>query len=503
MMSPSGSCHDGPALTVPAPKAAQHDVVTGLRKFAPLPTWLTHAMDAGRVQAALEQHVPEFAAGALRLVSCHPSRLRAKGAQWLARYELMVSPSTDKTSPVVLVGVLEPPNGRPEPPSTAAVPFGHPDWIGWLSDLGLRLRTQVSDESLPALPLLTDSTTAQTVLQDSLGGDAYPGIRIAECVPEILRYKPGSRCTLRYRLRYDACNQDWPETVVVKTHQGDKGANAYGAMQALWATRLAAGDIVAISRPLAYLPDSRILVQAAIPGDGTLKDTVRSAIGEGGGPALAELRTRLRQTAIGLAALHQCGVRYGRTHTWEDEVAEVRDVVGRLSSTVPVLADAADPLLARLQALAASVVRDPPAPAHHDFRPAQVLLHDRGVGFIDFDGFCTAEPALDIGRFRAKLRDIGIFSKDTDSEIPAGAALAERLAVLDELCEFFLTQYREHAAVSRRRVVLWEAIDLLTALLHAWTKVRSTRVAPRLALLEHHVQTVLSDPDAVIGSART
>jgi hypothetical protein len=47
--------------------------------------------------------------------------------------------------------------------------------------------------------------------------------------------------------------------------------------------------------------------------------------------------------------------------------------------------------------------------------------------------------------------------------------------------------------VSRPRVLLWETLDLLTAVLHAWTKVRSARVAPRLALLEHHVQTVLCD----------
>jgi len=31
--------------------------------------------------------------------------------------------------------------------------------------------------------------------------------------------------------------------------------------------------------------------------------------------------------------------------------------------------------------------------------------------------------------------------------------------------------------------VLWEAVDLFTALLHAWTKVRLLRVGPRLTVL--------------------
>jgi aminoglycoside phosphotransferase (APT) family kinase protein len=472
-------------------------ILAALRKFADLPAWLSQAMDPGCVRASLERHVHEFATGTLRLVACEPSRLRAKGDQWLARYELVVADSDGCERPVVLVGVLEPPNGAP-PGSLASapsdLPFGHADWAGRLSDLRLRLRTTVSDHGLPALPLLTDPTAAQALLQECIGREAYPGIRIAECVPEVVRYKPGSRCTLKYQLRYDTSDHAWPETVVVKTHQGDKGANAFDAMRALWATDLALGDVVTIARPLAYLPESRVLVQAAIPGDASLKDAIRAAVFVDNRPALAGLRAQLHRTAEGLAALHRCGVRYGRIHTWDAELAEVRNVVARLSTTVPALTDAANPLLARLQALADTVSPGHPAPAHHDFRPAQVLLHNDGVGFIDFDGFCMAEPALDIGRFRAKLRDIGVFAKDPAAEALTGATLAERLAVLDELCEVFLDRYQELAPISRPRVLLWETLDLLTSVLHAWTKVRSARVGPRMALLEHQVQAVLCDP---------
>jgi hypothetical protein len=485
-------------VTLPGIEAceAEQVMLAALRRFAELPAWLAQAMNPSSVRASLERHVPELAADRLRLVACEPSRLRAKGDQWLARYELVVADSDGKQRPVVLTGVLEPPNGalqRSVAWTLAAVPFGHPDWVGWLPDLRLRLRTKVSDLSLPALPLLTDPTTAQALLQNSIGRETHPGIRIAECVPEVVRYKPGSRCTLKYQLRYDTPDHAWPEAVVVKTHQGNKGANAFGAMQALWATDLSLGDVVTIAQPIAYLPELRVLVQAAIPGDASLKDTIRTALFDDNGRALAQLRAQLHRTAEGLATLHRCGVSYGRTHTWDDELAEIREVVARLSTTVPALTDAATPLLAQLQSRAATVSPDHPAPAHHDFRPAQVLLHDHGVGFIDFDGFCMAEPALDIGRFRAKMRDIGVFSKDTAAEVPTGAALAERLTILDELCEVFLDRYQELAPVSRPRVLLWETLDLLTAVLHAWTKVRSARVVPRLALLEHHVKTALSD----------
>ena len=192
----------------------------------------------------------------------------------------------------------------------------------------------------------------------------------------------------------------------------------------------------------------------------------------------------LARTAAALAALHGSGARYGRSATWDEELAEVREVVARLATTVPHIGTAADPLLRRLEACTRRLPADPLVSAHHDFRPAQVLLHQGRIGFIDFDGACRAEPALDLGRFRAKLRDIGIsaFCRVRVAPWP-GMPLERHLRLLDELCDDFLAAYRRHAPVTAERVALWETTDLLTALLHAWTKVRTARVDPRLAVL--------------------
>jgi hypothetical protein len=40
------------------------------------------------------------------------------------------------------------------------------------------------------------------------------------------------------------------------------------------------------------------------------------------------------------------------------------------------------------------------------------------------------------------------------------------------------------------RVQFWETIDLVTAMLHAWTKVRLLRVEPRLIVLRHAVDAL-------------
>jgi hypothetical protein len=358
-----------------------------------------------------------------------------------------------------------------------------------LPDLRLELRVQVTDDALPALSSLVDPTAAARLLQPLLCEAGYHDAVITECEPVVVRYKPGSRCTIVVGLGYaDPPGEPRPPSpVVVKTHQGDKGEAAWAAMTALWQRPETWRDVVRMAEPLAYLPDQRILVQGPVPEQRTLKELAREAISTGEPRMLDRLRDELGKTAVALAAVHRSGASYGRTATLDGELAEVTEVVQRLSLSLPVLEEAAAPLLGTLAARSAEVPPDPPVPAHHDFRPAQVLLHDGGLGFIDFDGASMAEPALDLGRFRAKLRDIGIstlgpLDGPDDPRVPA------HLALLDELCEHFLTSYQAHAPVSYERVLLWETCDLLTTMLHAWTKVRLARLEPRLTTLVHQLR---------------
>jgi hypothetical protein len=299
-----------------------------------------------------------------------------------------------------------------------------------------------------------------------------------------VRYKPGSRCTVLVHVTYTRHGEPQPPSpVVLKTHLGDKGLNAWGAMTALWERRESLGGTVELAEPLAFLPEERILVQGPLPEELTLKELARRAFAGGEPATLERLHEELVRTGRGLAALHRTGAVHGRVATLEDEVAEVRGVVARLALGVPELGHAAEPLLSQLERLSAAEPAGELVPAHHDFRPAQVLLNRGTVGFIDFDGAAMAEPALDLGRFMAKLRDIGISSLLFAGQPLEGEALESHLALVDGLCEDFLAAYLQEAEVSRRRVLLWETCDLFTGLLHAWTKVRLARVEPRLTLL--------------------
>jgi len=473
-----------------------HDeAIDALEPFAELPDWLAALMRPGRLEESLRRHVPELGDGRLSLVECRADRLRAKDENWLARCRVIVTgadhPPGGEPHEVVLVGQLYPPT-RPDPELPlpgASVPFGEQGYQVFLPDLRVHLGSEDEDPGLPSLGVLTDPEASAQIIQRMLREGQYPQATVAGCIPNVVRYKPGSRCTILYDVEYDPPSTALPNPVVAKTHQGDKGAVAHDAMSALWNTDLAHSDVVLLAEPLGYLADERVLLQGPVPEDQTLKELARRAF-EGMDPdLLAELRTELRRTARALAALHMSGATYERAVAWTDELAETRDVLDRLTLTVPGLRAAGEPMLRRLEAFDIAVPADPAVSAHHDFRPAQVLLGPGAVAFIDFDGAAMAEPGLDLGRFCGKLRDIGVTALSATPTGYRADLLQERLELLDEFCGLVVDEYLVHAPVTRERVLIWETIDLLTALLHTWSKVRLLRVEPRLAILLHQLRT--------------
>jgi hypothetical protein len=468
----------------------------GLMLLAVLPEWLSAIADPTLMAAALTSEVPEFAVGALVLRACRVDRIRLKDDRWNALYELTVAgPGADADREIRLSGTLRPPGAEQPPPASAQAPFGSTEWAAYLPDLRLALRTQPPDVDLPILPQLVDPGQARALLQGAIraGSPRFVDITIESCTPQVMRYKPGSRCTILYRLSYpsaSATGRDWPAFVVAKTYQGKKGQTAYDGMRALWNSPLGKGDAVTLAEPLAFVPDLGLLIQGPIPGARTLKDLIRAALRSGAPEVRAELHAYLRRTAAGLAALHQSGVQAGKVRDYADALDDAREMIAELAGVVPDLPGAATPLLDRLTALAATYPPDAEGPAHGSFRPAQVLLHNGRVGFIDFDSFCRSEPARDLALFLSNIISVGLNTGavDEDDEPVDVAGNLDYLAQLEELTEVFLAEYAALAPISRSRLALWEALDLFTQVLDYWTKVKPARLKNIMFLLERRLR---------------
>lgn len=463
-----------------------------LRALGEMPEWFRAFGDPERMRDRLQRAVPEFASGALILQHVRAKRLRIKRDALRATYELTVDGMGGGPRTLEIAGLVQPRgSSAADAPWTEGV-FGQESWRCHVPELGLVLESAAADAGLPALPLLTDPAEARTILERGIRdcSPRYSDIRIEACTPKVARYKPGSRCTIVYRLEYPAVAEarEWPDLVVAKTHSGSKGRNAYDGMRALWESELGNGSVVSLAEPLAFLPELNVLVQGPVREERILKDLLESALKAGTSQAIDEVRSFFVKTAAGLAALHRCGVDYGEVLTWDDELAEIREVEARLAQWVPEISAATEPTLSQLESLAADHKAEPAAPCHRSFRPAQVLIHGGDIGFIDFDGFCRAEPALDVALFRATVRDVGMRVALKQVGSASADALMPRLPMIDELCDAFLAGYESHAEISRTRVALWEALDLLTNVLHNWTKVRPERLGGTMLLLERHLR---------------
>src|SRR2546426_168931 len=245
------------------------------------------------------------------------------------------------------------------------------DMPGWLRQdrLERAMRKCVPEFTSGTMTLL--AARAKVILEQGMraGSSALADIRIECCVPSVARSKR-NRCTVVYRLEYgpEAAGRDWPQVVVAKTHRGDKGRAAYRAMCALWGSSLRWNGAVTIAEPLGFLPELNVLIQRAVPGETTLGDRIECMLlrdpGEHGDREnIIEL---LGKTARGLSALHRCGL-HGPPFGWDEEMAEVREMMGRLSRWVPGLEAQLAPALDGLEEFS---IRHPPkvsVPSHRSF----------------------------------------------------------------------------------------------------------------------------------------
>jgi phosphotransferase family enzyme len=473
------------------------DLLAAMAQLMSLPDWLLAPLQAENFIDALSQHVSEFASGEWLILSCGIKRflLKDDGGYWEGTYNLGVqSSSTGLGQTVLLHGKLTAPWLR-EPAITASnpAPFGSPDWSCFLPEFNLALEVEPPEKELPGLAQLTDADQSRLLMERVLRehGRLAADNTITACTPRILSYKPGSRCTIRYELEY-ATSPDpsagSPQLVIGKVYRrGSKAQNAYEGMLTLWHSPLADGSTVTIAEPIACLPDLKLMLQATIPGELSLEDLLKSWIDHPNAEEQEKLYRYMRKTAEGLAAFHRSGASYGEHVELGERFVDLHKLIHRLTVLLPELEDGILPLLARLENLAALYPEEPVVPTHGTFNPEQVLIDGERIGFIDFDDYCMAEPALDVGLFRAAIKDTGM-NAPFSSSTPSRAERLTRLILLGEIGDVFLSEYETYAAISRHRVALWEAADYLRNCLHYWIKVKPAEPDTALLVLEQHIQ---------------
>jgi hypothetical protein len=468
----------------------------GLQTFSELPNWLVAARDPDRIRAVLSQAIPEFRSGELVLVECDSSNIRYKGGNWSGFYELTINkPGKSSTSTINLQGTIFPPGLITSSSPLVENSLGSNTWHVVIPALNLELWPKQPEAVLASLELLTDPEQSRQYLLSRIraGSPSYQDLQIEACHPQIVRYKPGSRCTIVYHLDYPEgaeADHHWPDLVVAKTYRKEKGQNAYESMRALWNSPLSSSSILKLAEPLAYDAEMRVMIQGPIRQEKTLKNLTVMAVKAGTKEAFDELTGAMRKTARALAELHGSDIKLDAVYGWENDEVQTRESIEELSVAIPQLAQAGLPFIERLSSLEANSTADPLVPSHGTFRPAQVLMYQGEIGFIDFDSCCKAEPAKDLGLFLCAFLRAGMATVDFDGfEVKLeGLDEATRLARFERLIavsEEFLGEYEHrYKPVNRQRVALFEALELFILILHAWTKVKTRELNDIMYTLE-------------------
>jgi hypothetical protein len=483
-----------------------------------------------RVPAALAERLPGLAAvldepwaraavGRLLLgrddhaaLTCRP------GPVWLredggcdVRYTAVIEDGAGCRTATVSARV--PPTGAGGRPVTArasgpAPRAGTGDWAvrsglaAWDRETGVVLHAFPHDPGLPTLPAALDPTAVWPVLARHVReAGAGPGVPWGEV--SVAHYPREGPCVLCYHLQ-PGSDEAAPRPVAYgKVYPDDHGV-LVSRVLAVLDGGLQPGPgpgRVRLPRPLAYLPELRLLLTEAIAGTAALPSLLAGLRPAAGAPSPQPDEPPDRAagmiSAAGAAAAALHAVRPGPgpsqslpdalpVRTLADELTSLRAELAVVQPIWPDVAARVATAVTELWEQASRPAWHPPVLSHGDFTPGQLLASLDGhgeLGLVDFDAACQAEPALDLGRFLAYLHVTAVRRAGPDARPALGNLAAAFLDSYDQAARAMPGPGLGLDPETRRRVGAFRAAHLARLAMRACRRLKDDRARIALDLL--------------------
>lgn len=248
----------------------------------------------------------------------------------------------------------------------------------------------MSDPKLPGLVRALDEETMRALFATTLGRELNPGEKsfpLLRC--RVLKHAPGKRCVIAYE--FDGGTRRF----IGKIYRKNRGENIFLNWRELWQraceNEARTGEPLGMAEPLAYFPELGMVLQRAVSGRRLAEISV-----------YADRRLAMRSIARNLATLHSLPAAVGEKKTFTDHLKKychpgpqvLLDACPELAPLVEVI----------LHGLAVDEGLSPACPVHGDLNLTQIFIAAERAWFVDFDGLCLADPALDIGNFLMTLQ---------------------------------------------------------------------------------------------------
>jgi hypothetical protein len=237
---------------------------------------------------------------------------------------------------------------------------------------------------------LQDPSEALAILRSYV--PSYPARVEAVCTPQKFHRSHDGHDD-RFVVRVDtAMTTGERETFVFKGYVDDCGQRIMHVFHAMATCPQCPPDTCPVSRPLAYLPQERLLISRWAHGQ-----TVSAHLKCGDSGVLARIPSVL-------AHLYQAEARPEAATTaqtlLDEKVLPYRE---KAFKHWPAAAAMVQPLMAALQEALPLLDAAPPALIHGDLTPRNCLWNGRHMTLIDLDSFRYTDPAYDAGRFLGML----------------------------------------------------------------------------------------------------
>jgi len=348
--------------------------------------------------------------------------------------------------------------GRPCDPVTG---IGYPHIV---DELQLAYWFYPFDLALPGLPWAADAKTMWHVLTD------LEQRRIDRLHVERVRYTPEISAILRYEL--DEPGERRSE-IYGKVQPGDRGLRTYRIEESLWAAAQQSGGLLNVARPIGFIGEYGLLLEAAAPGK----------------PVRGERETQEffgvgRAAAEALAVVHESGLEPDEHINIEAELERLDSVSEQFAYVDPRAHFLLRELVLHLRDRLEKTYEEEYLPTHADLKYDQFIHEDGKYTLIDFDYFAMAETSYDLAKFCAYV-------------IPSAPRGWEETVAAEATRNAFLRRYRElRPEATLDRFQIYEATILaLRAMTMMWAQHRGWEEAAEvfLVMAQERLNTRLPD----------
>jgi aminoglycoside phosphotransferase (APT) family kinase protein len=316
-----------------------------------------------------------------------------------------------------------------------------------LEDSQCLLEVFPRDSRLPVLLRALSQSHARDIVAGAVGVAPF---ELTSLEADVIRYRPGRRCVLRYR--FTSPRETGQEVIAKAYHDGERRDEVWRKLAAL--SPQARSAAMRVPKPFGGPGRASLLFMERMPGV-NLGDKLEEK-------AAPEIAHAIRRAAAGLAAFHEMRLQGERPWSVDQAIADLRLRVRIAHSVAPELVRRIEPLLDESAARIRRACEPEECLIHGEYKPSQVLISDDSFAVVDLDRAGPGDPAIDLGQFMAAVRK---------------EAVLEGQHHLCGADEYFLGEYVErtgrHGIPERARI--YQAVALLRMVIrlfetapHAW-----------------------------------